>query len=112
MSVFSWVPDFSAQKNVKPAVSNVKFGDGYRQRVSFGVNSTPATWQLQFGQRDAAEADAIEAFLEECAGVEAFEWTPPGESVAKKWTCQDWSRSIQKANLYSLTAVFEQVFDP
>jgi phage-related protein len=34
-------PDFRASKKSEPAVRSVQFGDGYQQRITFGLNQDP-----------------------------------------------------------------------
>jgi phage-related protein len=41
MATFSYTPDFGATKKSQPAVRTAKFGDGYEQRVQFGINQNP-----------------------------------------------------------------------
>ena len=110
MAVFNFTPDFGAQKAKKPRVTNIKMGDGYEQRVAFGINTSPEVWTLTFTNRDESEATAIDAFLDDKNGVEAFDWTPPGAATASQFKCQDWAKVVNKANLYTVTATFEQVF--
>lgn len=111
MATFTWTPEFGAQKSRKPRVKSIRFGDGYEQRVADGLNTNPEFWSLQFANRTKAEADAIEAFLVEQNAVLSFDWTPPDASTSLKFICRDWTRTIQKANLYTIVAVFEQVYD-
>ncbi len=112
MSVFTWTADFGATQQSKPNVSQVKFGDGYEQRVAFGLNTNPKTWSLRFSARDDDETVEIIDFLEARGGVESFEWTPPLENEASMFVCRNWSRTIDRNNLNTVTATFEQVFEP
>jgi phage-related protein len=61
-------PDFRASKKSQPAVRAVKFGDGYEQRLTFGLNQDPKEWDLTWTAKTTADADAIEAFLMHGAG--------------------------------------------
>lgn len=110
MATFTYVPEFGAVVNKKPTVRSAKFGDGYEQRLAFGINTNPQSWNLSFSMREDTEADLIDAFLTARAGVEAFDWTPPNGS-AGKYICREWSRTLEKYNLSSIQATFEQVFD-
>lgn len=112
MEVFTYVPEFGAARPTKPSVSNIKFGDGYEQRVAHGINTIQGHWDLTFANRDLAESQAIDDFLTARGGAEAFLWTPPGESLQKKWKCQDWTMSLIKGNYRTIQAVFEEVYDP
>lgn len=111
MATFTWTPDFGAQQAIKPRVRRVAFGDGYEQRQGDGINTQPATWELTFAVRDNTETAAIMTFLSTRAGVESFDWTPPGESTALSFVCRDWTRTMDRNNVNSITARFEQVYE-
>jgi phage-related protein len=77
MSTFTWIPSFEATESSQPRVRKFQAGDGYEQRVRFGLNTDPKTWDLTFSERSDTEAAAIVSFFESCAGVTSFTWTPP-----------------------------------
>jgi len=104
-------PDFGAQKNSQPTVNVVKFGSGYEQRVQIGINQNPKTWDLTWSAKSNSVADAIEAFFDARAGVESFDWTPINSETSYKWVCREWSRSHQYADINTVSATFEQVFE-
>lgn len=108
---FSFTLDFNPDKSVEPRVLKSKFGDGYEQRVSSGLNTMPAIWQVSFTNRETSEVDAIEAFLKGQRGVDYFYWTPPDESDPIKVVCGKWNAGKPYAGMRSITATFEQVFD-
>lgn len=110
MATFTYTPDFGAQLTKSPSVRSVKFSDGYEQRLTYGINTNPQVWSLTFAQRTDAEANAIDAFLTTERGVTAFDWTPPNGTAAK-FICREWTRTLDRANLNTVTAKFEQVFD-
>lgn len=112
MPTFTWTPEFGSSKSSKPTVTVVKFGDGYEARQSDIINSNPKSWSLDFKSRDVSEIDAIEDFLDARGAVEAFDWTPPRASVSVRVVCRQWDRTIDHSATDSLTATFEQVFDP
>lgn len=112
METFTWVPDFGGQKENAPTVTNVKFGDGYETRYAFGLNTNPQTWNISFENRSQTDSDAISAFLNARAGVEAFQWTPPGESGPLLFVCRKWTKTFVRGGFYSFSMAFEQVFEP
>ena len=112
MPEFTWTPDFGSSKQSKPKVQAVKFGDGYEQRAAFGLNTNPKIWSLTFANRDTSDIDDIEDFLDARDGVESFDWTPPRAEDSIKVVCREWNRTIDHAGTDSLTATFEQVFEP
>lgn len=111
MATFTYTPDYGAQVSVKPRVRVAQFGDGYEQRIADGINTRPQVWSLQFNNRTDTEAGNITTFLEARNGVEAFDWTPPGGSAIKV-VCREWSKTVARYNLNSVSATFQQVFEP
>ncbi len=112
MTTFTYTPDFGAQVTIKPRVRKAQFGDGYEQRMADGINNRPQTWNLQFVNRDNSDTAAILSFLATRNGVEAFDWTPPNEETAIKVVCREWNKTVTKANLNTVAATFDQVFEP
>lgn len=111
IQTFSTAPDFGAQLEKKPRVRRAQFGDGYQQRVGDGINTQPESWSLTFSARTPAERDEIMSFLEARGGIEAFLWTTP-RGTSGKFICQEWGGSPQSAAAHTVTAKFEQVFEP
>lgn len=111
MATFSYTPDFGAALTRRPATKSIRFADGYEQRVRYGINTNPQAWSLKFANRDDTETQAIEDFLTAAAGADWFYWTPPKQSTALKFICRTWSVEIVRANLNTISATFEQVFD-
>lgn len=105
-------PDFGAQKKTQPTVRVVKFGDGYEQRLAYGVNTKPQNWTLRWSACSNSDADAIEAFFEARGAVESFDWTPIEQVTTYKFVCREWQREHQYADINVITATFEQVFEP
>ena len=111
MSTFTYTPDFGAKAAYKPKVRVVAFGDGYEQRQADGINTRAQVWDLTFANRTTTETGNILAFLEARNAVEAFDWTPPNESTAIRVVCREWNKSVDRNNLNTVTAQFQQVFE-
>jgi phage-related protein len=108
----SITPTYGAQKTSQPKVRQVQFGDGYSQRLMVGLNQDPKVWSLTW-EVSETDADTIETFLNaRAADGASFDWTPPDEATAYKWTCYDWSKSIPYLNRATIQASFTQVFEP
>lgn len=90
METFPWIPDESPKGKEKPRVLKSTFGDGYVQRTGDGTNRNLPTWPFTFSVRVKSEYDAILAFLRARDGQEAFLFTVPGESTARKFVCSEW----------------------
>jgi len=111
MSVFTWVPSYGSRQNTKPAVSAVKFGDGYEQRVGLGINNMPRTWQLEFTNKPLPVADAIEAFLRARGAVQSFTWTPP-HGEPGRWVCREWTATPTSPKHRTISCTFVEAFEP
>ena len=108
----SITPTYGIQKQSAPNVRTVRFGDGYEQRLSFGLNQNPKVYNLTF-EVSEADADTIETFLDARADDNgAFDFTPPGEVAEAKFVCETWSKSIPYLNRATIQATFRQVFEP
>ncbi len=108
----SITPTYGLQKRSSPVVRTVRFGDGYEQRTSLGLNQKPKVYNLTFNVSEA-DADTIETFLDARAADNAsFDFTPPGEGSSSKFVCENWSKSIPYLNRASIQATFREVFEP
>tara|TARA_R100001510_G_scaffold46186_1_gene43063 strand:+ start:3725 stop:4066 length:342 start_codon:yes stop_codon:yes gene_type:complete len=108
----SITPTYGIQKSSAPVVRTVRFGDGYEQRTSLGLNQNPKIFNLSF-EVSETDADTIETFLDARAADNAsFDFTPPGESSSSKFVCEEWSKSIPYLNRASIQATFREVFEP
>ena len=103
-------PTYGAQKTSQPKVRQVQFGDGYVQRLTFGLNQDLKTWNLTF-EVSETDADTIETFLEARGGSEYFTWSPPDETTSYKWICLNWSKTIPYLNRATIQATFQEVAD-
>lgn len=108
----SYEPTYSATKKSEPKIRTVQFGDGYQQRVTFGLNQDPKEWLLSFNVSDY-DADVIEAFLDaRAADATSFDWTPPASATSYKWVCPSWTRELFSVDRSRIDVTFRQVFEP
>lgn len=109
----SIAPAYGAQKTNRPNIRTTRFGDGYEQRIAFGINQNAKEWSLTWQNITEANADTIEAFLDaRAADGASFDWTPPDDTTAYKWVCAEWNKTIPYNNRATITATFRQVFEP
>lgn len=111
MATFTYTPSFEATEGSRPRVRRFQAGDGYEQRVRFGLNTDPKEWSLTFANRTDTERDDITAFLDARGGYESFDWTPP-RGTAGKYVCEEWQVTLSNCNNNQITAVFREVFEP
>ena len=111
MATFTYTPSFEATEASKPRVRKFAAGDGYEQRIRFGLNTDPKEWSLTFSERTDTERDNILTFLEARAGAESFDWTPP-RGTAGKYVCEQWQVTMRACNFNTIQATFREVFEP
>ena len=106
----SITPTYGTRKTNSPIVKTTQFGDGYQQRVQFGLNQNPKVFSLTFNVIET-DADNIETFLDPRGGTESFDFTPPGETSSSKFICRSWTKSMPYNNRATINATFEEVFE-
>ena len=108
----SFNPVYSATKSSEPKTRLVQFGDGYEQRLLYGLNQDPKEWQLTFNLSDT-DADTVEAFLNaRAADSQSFDWSPPDTATSYKWVCPSWNRELFEVGRSRINVTFRQVFEP
>ena len=112
---FTWTPDYGLEKEVTNTVTEIKFGDGYNQRVRRGLNTRVETWSVTFGNRPYLVVDDIEDFLDQHSGSDYFYWPDQNDpaDAAKfiKVVCTGWKRVSSAPFHDTLTLTLKQVFD-
>lgn len=117
---------YSSSATNTPTVNTVKFGNGYEQRsMDSAVNNNPLSLSVTFTTRSLGQIREIVAFFIGGSPVynrqpnEYFYYIPPdpydigGLQTPLKFTCTGpLSNVFEQANSFSVTATFNQVFDP
>ena len=75
MKTFTWDIDVSSSESTAHSVNKVRFGDGYEQVSSFGINNKRKTWQCS-KQSYKSTIDDIYNFLGSTQAVEPFYFQP------------------------------------
>ncbi len=108
--VFSWCVRTEITGTGEFSVREARFGDGYRQTTSEGLNNESQQWPISLVGREDKVGPAL-AFLRARRGAVAFLWTPPlGEQGL--YLCRNYTLVPHGAGVYTLSATFEQTFQP
>lgn len=75
MKTFTWDIDASSGETTAHSVNKVRFGDGYEQVSSVGINNTRKNWSCSKIAKKA-EIDEIYQFLISTQSVEPFYFQP------------------------------------
>lgn len=103
-------PSLQSTRGVKTRTLTAQFGDGYSQRSEDGLNAAPRSYQAVWEQLESTDADTIEAFMEGQTAI-PFLWTPPIDTIQRKWIATEWTRGYIGGTVVSLTVNLAEVFD-
>ena len=102
-------PDKMMTSSSTPSILLAKFGDGYEQRLQDGINNDLLTLSVTFDKRNELETTAINHFLNQRKGAEAFVFTPPAPfATAAKFICKSFNTNYVFFDNYTVSATFEQ----
>jgi len=105
-------PAYDSKETASPKNITVQYGDGYKSRNTFGLNQNPKSYNFTFPV-SVADGDKILAFFDEQAkNSTSFTFTPPATSTARQFICEKYSRSNTYLNRVSISATFDEVFQP
>jgi phage-related protein len=107
---FIWNPSYNVSVESAPRVLRLKFGDGYEQRITDGINSNLISVSVSFDSRDNQEARAISHFLSVRKARESFIFVAPSPySSEKLFVARRWSFSMAFYDNNNVRATFEEV---
>ncbi len=75
MKNFTWQLDMGSSESTELNTQTVKFGDGYEQAISIGINNARKSWQASVTDKKAV-IDEIYRFLLSTKNVETFTIQP------------------------------------
>lgn len=101
-----------AQRSERIRTLQQQFGDGYMARRPDGINTSIEEWQVVTRPLRAADATAMEAEIR-ALGPGYFRWTPPGETIEKKWVLYpvQWTRRYLSTTWSSLAFTIRRWYD-
>ena len=121
------LPDRGMTRSAKQKTRVVKFGDGYEQRSTKGINNTEETYSVSFKNRTKQDIDNIAGFLNSLNGVTAFNFTVPDNATTEETTgvldsstdnektikvvCDTFNQNYNNTGHYNLTATFRRVYE-
>tara|TARA_R100000988_G_C4007632_1_gene174111 strand:- start:7601 stop:7948 length:348 start_codon:yes stop_codon:yes gene_type:complete len=107
-------PAYSTQETVIQDNNVIQLGDGFQQRLVFGLpaNKRLITLNLTFNIT-STQADTIDTFLDERFDDQAsFDFTPPQHSSSLKFICVSRTRTAIPASRATMNLSFKQVAEP
>ncbi len=84
-----WMPDVGTSRDDEWRLRIAQFGDGYAQRTLDGINALNRKWSLSWNSRDAADINAMVAFLE-AQKAKAFDFLEQQTGITYRVFCDAW----------------------
>lgn len=88
-----------------------KFGDGYEQNISVGINNKTGEWQYSKTGSKALILE-IKAFFDDHKGADSFLWDSPLDGEVRVKTAMDYRPVCLGGDLWQISTTFTQVFYP
>ena len=101
-------------KRTKARVLRAPFGDGYSQRVGDGINVLEISYDVEWEHLDATEESSLISQLEDAYGVTAIDWIAPDDTVSRKYTVEEWSKTMilgSAGRAYKVSANLRREYD-
>lgn len=107
METFNWKVRPGMRAEREPRVQTIRFGDGYEQRRTDGLNAMQSRYTIMLTGSHTAMQD-VDDFLTRHGGSQAFLWQPPGQPALEVFVCRRWS-TVRQTRRTEITGEFEQV---
>ena len=108
---FTWCQDLESNSQTSSFNTLLsKFGDGYEQNISVGINNKSSTWQYTRTGKKALILE-IKAFFDDHRGADSFLWTSPLDGEVRVKT-GEYNPVSLGAGIWRISTTFTQVFYP
>lgn len=98
--------DMGVKSSTEMITKQVRFGDGYKQLYSFGINNKVKNWNGSKTGDYFTVIKPLEDFFNNHAGVIPFYWIDP-TGAKRLYTCTRWDTAQNKANIWQISLSFE-----
>ena len=108
---FTWCQDLEGNNQTESFnVLSSKFGDGYEQNISVGINNRSGQWSYS---RTAKKAEILEikAFFDAHKGADSFLWDSPLDGEVRVKT-GEYNPVCLGGDVWRISTTFTQVFYP
>lgn len=108
---FTWCQDLEGNNQTESFnVLSSKFGDGYEQNISVGINNRSGQWSYS---RTAKKAEILEikAFFDQHKGADSFLWGSPLDGEVRVKT-GEYNPVCLGGDVWRISTTFTQVFYP
>ncbi len=110
MPLTTKISESSSKSSIYKTLTS-RFGDSYAQRAPDGTNSKVDTWDLKWSPLNLTDRNTVVTVLDAVGGWDYITWTPPGESVSKKFVISSGYSESYVSTYYNISVKLEQVFN-
>lgn len=107
MTILTLNQNWGFQQTNKPVTNRIKLGDGY-SLDTFYPDSYREEWSLTGNGFSDIEIQNYIIFLENCAGVEPFQWRPTSTSSYKNFWCTSFSVTEDADSLWKISLTIQE----
>lgn len=100
---------FSADLTQQTQSFTNQFGDRQSQRFRLGRRPTKQMWSLRWELLNVADKETLRTFFETLAGVDPFQWTPPGQTTELNFVVTRYKETPRNA-VWGIEIDVEQVY--
>lgn len=90
-------------------VMSSKFGDGYEQHASVGINNKKEQWAFQYTGY-AADVLKIKQFFDDHKGADSFLWNHPKHGLVRVKTDAQYQETCLGGDVWRISTIFFQQF--
>lgn len=104
-------PVYNYTINREPNINVIKFGDGFEQRLTEGLNQNPVILNVTFNLSQTDSTTAVNFLNARISDGLSFTFTVPNENTSKNFVCNSYPTTVPFLNRVILTCVFREVFE-
>lgn len=108
IQTFPWRLERDIDPTFKYRVNEAKFGDGYTQRSTDGINTRDESWSIKMHGNGKRTKEVMD-FFDAHAGWKSFFWTPPLGTLGL-YVASDPKYDAQGGDVWTVTATFTKVY--
>lgn len=105
-----WTPTYSTSLEFLEDSLEIELGDGYKQHISFGLNTNKHNFKIVFKNISDIEAKSLLVFFEYKQGLYPFYYKDNDILAKKKYVCKTWKHVFQQYNRNDVNVIFEEYF--
>ena len=107
MAILTLTQNWGFSQTNKPVTNRIKLGDGY-SLDTFYPDSYREEWSLTGNGLNASQMNTYVTFLENCAGVEPFQWRPLPTASYKNFWCTSFSVVGEAPDLWKISLTIQE----